>query len=454
MSDDAPTRTQDDDDATTSFEQLIESVVPHAVPSARFTTAFRGYDKDEVDAAVAELTAQVREQGAQIAALAEQGRSADRSSAETAASIEQMSADLAEAKAEAATLRTQAGKTLKRLQAELSAAEARAKTAEQRIDTLAEEIAGSDEEAPGRHQFEEVLRVAEDQASVLVRNASVQGERLLEAARIEVENRRKESLAEGAAIRAEAQHDAQQVRLRIDTELTAHEATIARESAHAAEKVAQAEQEAAAVRSEADKGAAALRSTVARETTLARSEAEDAVKELRMRALEFESSLTRRQDDAQQEFLVLHNRAVAHAERITQDANDQVAASLDHAQRIAAKADDFERLMRAQSQQIEADAHLRSREKLEQARIKAQKIVETVTTLSQAALRDAEDRTRDLRWQQQQLMSFMAEVKELIRPDAPVTPEEPTDETDEVEEVEETEVVGSGDEPRTADVPD
>ena len=32
-------------------------------------------------------------------------------------------------------------------------------------------------------------------------------------------------------------------------------------------------------------------------------------------------------------------------------------------------------------------------------------------------LRDAEDRTRALRWQQHQLTSFMAEVKELIRPE-------------------------------------
>ncbi len=30
-------------------------------------------------------------------------------------------------------------------------------------------------------------------------------------------------------------------------------------------------------------------------------------------------------------------------------------------------------------------------------------------------LRDAEDRTRALRWQQQQLTSFMSEVKELMR---------------------------------------
>ena len=144
------------------------------------------------------------------------------------------------------------------------------------------------------------------------------------------------------------------------------------------------------------------------------------VRELRLRGLEFEASLSRRQDDAHQEFLVLHNQAVAHAERITQDANEQVAASLDHAQRVSAKADDFEKLMRAQAQQIEADARVRAHEHLDRARDKAQHIIDTVTAHSQSVLRDAEDRTRQLRWQQHQLTSFMAEVKELIRPEMPL----------------------------------
>ena len=114
---------------------------------------------------------------------------------------------------------------------------------------------------------------------------------------------------------------------------------------------------------------------------------------------------------------MLHNQAVAHAERITADANEQVASSLDHAQRISAKADDYERLMRAQASQIEADAQVRARDTLDRSRIKAQKIVDTVIGHTTAVLRDAEDQTRQLRWQQQQLTSFMAEVRELIRPD-------------------------------------
>ncbi|HWS50383.1 MAG TPA: cell division initiation protein, partial [Microbacterium sp.] len=164
---------------------------------------------------------------------------------------------------------------------------------------------------------------------------------------------------------------------------------------------------------------------------------------------------TRRQDDAQQEFLVLHNQAVAHAERITTDANEQVAASLDHAQRISAKADDYERLMRSQAQTIEADAQVRARETLDRARVKAQKIVDTVTAHTTSVLHDAEDRTRQLRWQQQQLTSFMAEVRELIRPDGILAAEttsafadeaEPADETDSADGFDVEDEFGDGDE--------
>jgi chromosome segregation ATPase len=152
---------------------------------------------------------------------------------------------------------------VQRLETELAAAQAKATDAENRLRGLGEELADAPEGAPSRHKFEEVLRVAEDQAGVLLRNATDQGDRLLTAAREEIENRRKEAQAEAEAITSRAQHDAQQVHLRIETELTAHQARIEREAAHAAEKVVQAEREAAAIRTEAEKGAAALRSMVA-----------------------------------------------------------------------------------------------------------------------------------------------------------------------------------------------
>jgi len=384
------------------FEELLGAATQQQSPAPQsratgFATVFRGYDRDEVDAAIAALNARIAEEGQRAAGAEEYHRRAT--------------------EADAARNR----EAIQRLEDELTATNARAADAEQKVQALTQELAGAGTaDSEERQQFEDILRVAEEQANQLIKNASVQADRLLEAAREEIQNRRKDADAEAETIRLQAQHDAQQARLRIDTELTAHQAQLEREAAHSAEKVAQAEQEAAAIRTEAEKAAAALRSMVNRETSLARAEAEEAMRELRMRTLEFEESLTRRQDDAQQEFLVLHNQAVAHAERITQDANEQVAASLEHAQRVAGRADDFDKLMRAQAQQIEADANLRAREHLERAHEKAQRIIDTVTTHAESALRDADDRARQLRWQQHQMTSFMAEVKELIRPEGPL----------------------------------
>ena len=395
MSESPGTTDRDGERSPDFFDQLIETA-PRDQQGA-FTIGFRGYDKGEVDTALAALRNQLK----------------------------QAAADLAEAQAReedaVEAVRKEESAAREALESELTAANAKASDAEQQVATLTSELVDAPqpdgEEAPSRQQFEAILRVAEEQANVLIQNAAVQADRLMTSAREEVTTQRAEAAADAERITDQAQRDADQVRLKMDTEYTAHEARIEREAAHATEKVNQAAQEATAIRTEAEKGAAALRSLVTRETTQLRADAERDVRDMNARVLEFEETLTRRQDDAQQEFLVLHNQAVAHAERITTDANEQVAASLEHAQRISARAEDYERLTRSQAQAIEADAQVRAREILERARAKSQKIVDSVTGHTTAVLRDAEDRTRQLRWQQQQLSSFMAEVRELIRPD-------------------------------------
>ncbi|MFY9713185.1 MAG: cell division initiation protein [Microbacterium sp.] len=386
------------------FDQLVQSN-PQDTPreQSAFTVGFRGYDKGEVEAALAALRQQLQQVTTDLEDV--NGRHAS----------------------ELEAVRAEEQAVKEALEAQIAAAKAQAAEAEQQVSTLTSELVDAPRpegtEAPSRQQFEAILRVAEEQANVLIQNAAVQADRLMAAAREEVAAQRAEADADATRITAQAQRDADQVRLKMETEYTAHEARIQREAAHADEKVAQAAQEATAIRTEAEKGAAALRSLVTRETTQLRADAEREVREMNARVLEFEETLTRRQDDAQQEFLVLHNQAVAHAERITTDANEQVAASLEHAQRISGKADDYERLMRAQAAAIEADTQVRARETLDRARIKSQKIVDTVMEHATSVLHDAEDRTRQLRWQQQQLTSFMSEVRELIRPDGVLAPE-------------------------------
>ena len=385
------------------FDQLLDN----PTTQQSFTIGFRGYDKTEVDA--------------HLTALKEELRRATESGAKTDAHLRSELDKAAEKhRQELAKAAAAHDKRATKLESDLATANAKVTESAQQIQSLSTALAGSQEdidEATSRSQFETVLRVAEEQASVLIQNAAVQAERLLEAARDEAATKRAELDADVARITAQAERDADQVRLKMETEFTAHTAQVEREAAHAAEKVNHAEQEAHSIRTEAEKGAAALRAMVTRETTDLRVSAEREVREMNARVLEMEESLTRRQDDAQQEFLVLHNQAVAHAERITADANEQVSSSLAHAERISAKAEDYERLMRSQASAIEAEAQVRARETLDRARTKSQKIVDMVTAHTGNVVRDADDRARQLRWQQQQLTSFMAEVRELIRPD-------------------------------------
>ncbi|KJL33931.1 cell division initiation protein [Microbacterium azadirachtae] len=385
------------------FDQLLDN----PTTQQSFTIGFRGYDKTEVDA--------------HLTALKEELRRAAESGAKTDAHLRGELDKAAEKhRQELAKAAAAHDKRATKLESDLATANAKVTESAQQIQSLSTALAGSQEdidEATSRSQFETVLRVAEEQASVLIQNAAVQAERLLEAARDEAATKRAELDADVARITAQAERDADQVRLKMETEFTAHTAQVEREAAHAAEKVNHAEQEAHSIRTEAEKGAAALRAMVTRETTDLRVSAEREVREMNARVLEMEESLTRRQDDAQQEFLVLHNQAVAHAERITADANEQVSSSLAHAERISAKAEDYERLMRSQASAIEAEAQVRARETLDRARTKSQKIVDMVTAHTGNVVRDADDRARQLRWQQQQLTSFMAEVRELIRPD-------------------------------------
>ncbi len=397
----------DEREDTSPLDALLDPVASREDTAPVFPVVFRGYDRDAVDAAVQALGERVRRASADAR---DAKLRAEAVYAQQRSEHDQELEDSARRHAEETSA----------LQEQARAAAARAADAEARIAALTNEFAsrplGEDgEPAQERLQFDAILRVAEEQASVLVQNAVAQAERLLVAARDEAASLREEAGAEQARLRAEAQHDADQVRLRIETEATAHAARLERESAHAAERVAQAEREALAVRTESERGAAALRSMVSRETGDLRAAAERDVREMTARVLEFEESLTRRQDEAQQEFLVLHEQAVSHAERITADAGEQVTAALEHARRIGARADDFERLARAQAQQVEADAQLRAREVLDDARDKAQRIADTITGHSIGVLRDAEDRARDLRWQQQQLASFLTEMNELLR---------------------------------------
>lgn len=358
-----------------------------------FDQVFRGYDREQVDGALGEL----------------------RSS-------------LAEAQRDREALALSSEARLQHLTEDLDAAIARADQAEARMLRLAQQVQSLDDDdgddaAPegdaeeGRQtrvRFSEILRVAEDQASTLVANASSSAQRVLEDAVAERERIRRDAQEEAQRVLREAEHEAELLRRRSETEQTAHRARIESELGSLGEKVSQADREAQVLLGEAERAAAALRAQATRETDDLKLDADRVVREAKARRVELDAALTRRQDDAQQEFLRLHNQAVSHAERITADANVKVASALAHAQHVAEQSEAYEQLSKAQAAQIEASAKARASAMLDEARQRAQAIVGAVSTHTKDVLREAEDRARGLRYQQTQLSGFMAEVQSLM----------------------------------------
>lgn len=358
-----------------------------------FDQAFRGYDREQVDSAVSELRSR----------LDELERSAESTSLATEARVQHLTEDLDAAVARA------------------DQAEARMLRLAQQVQTLDDEDGADDTESADveegrqtRVRFAEILRVAEDQASTLVTNASTSAERILDDANAERDRIRKEAQEEAARVLQEAQHEAELARRRSETEQTAHRARIETELGSLGEKVSQADREAQVLLGEAERAAAAMRAQVQRETDDLKLDADRIVREAKARRTELDAAITRRQDDAQQEFLRLHNQAVAHAERVTADANDKVASALAHAKHVAEQSEAYEQLSKAQAAQIEASAKARASAMLDEARQRSQAIVDAVTKHTKDVLRDAEDRTRSLRYQQTQLNGFMAEVQSLM----------------------------------------
>lgn len=206
-----------------SFDEMLPGTSSESAPS--FSVGFRGYDRDEVDKTIADLTGQLKAMQLELDSVQSSERT---TTAQLQAELEQLKDKF---------------KTTEDLQDELQAKTAQLAEAEEQIKALSEQLVegdGEDDQLSTRTKFEAVLRVAEEQANVLLQNAAVQAERLLDAARQEVASQKAQAEADVARITEQAQHDADQIRLKIETEYTAHEAMIQRESAHAKEKVAQA----------------------------------------------------------------------------------------------------------------------------------------------------------------------------------------------------------------------
>ena len=169
-----PARTQGTEEAISPFDELVggagggaasgAAAATAAGGSAPFTTAFRGYDRDEVDAAIARLTARLRADGNKIEFLEKRYRRvSEAANSHSRETVDQLEAEY-DAKLQAAG--AQAREAADRMKSELAAANARAAKAEQRIQ--------AEVEAAGADSRENVERLEAELATATARAATAE----------------------------------------------------------------------------------------------------------------------------------------------------------------------------------------------------------------------------------------------------------------------------------------
>ena len=228
----------------------------------------------------------------------------------------------------------QVDRVIEELRAELEHVREYNFNASNELDQLRSEVTAlrkKKDNAPGYAelgaQFEQTLRLAEEQAKKLVSDAGQDAIRIRDTAKAESEQLLRKAQQRAEVVLGEA--DAKLNEAKVEAERLIAEkvqATKAKE-VEAAEKVGTAQREAAAIKSEGERYAAELRASVHRETEEARAIATELAQRTAQARVELEAELKTKRDDSEQEALHMYQNAVAQAQQITDEANANFAAS-------------------------------------------------------------------------------------------------------------------------------
>ncbi|MEY3662519.1 MAG: hypothetical protein RI919_35 [Actinomycetota bacterium] len=195
------------------------------------------------------------------------------------------------------------------------------------LDTLRAEVAAlkkKKDSAPGYAelgaQFEQTLRLAEEQAKKMATDAAQDAIRVRETAKAESEQLTRKAQQKADAIISEAEAKVAEAKIQAES-LSAEILQSAKsKEAEAAEKIATAAREASAIKSEGERYAAELRAQVHRETEEARALATELAQRTAQARVELEAELKTRRDETEQESLALYQKAVAQAQEASDEA--------------------------------------------------------------------------------------------------------------------------------------
>ena len=273
-------------------------------------------------------------------------------------------------------------------------------------------------------QFEQTLRVAEEQARKLMTDAGQDALRVRETAKAEAEQLSRKAEAAVQKLLSDAESRAKEARLeaeRTSVEILAQAKT---QEAEATEKIVHAQREASAIRSEGERYAAELRASVHRETEEARALATELAQRTAQSRVDLEAELKAKRDEGEQEALRIYESAVRQAQQANEDANKAVAEASKLAAELNSEAERYLRDAKVTAANATEDAQRNAGNLINQSRRRAELLARKAEAFANAVIVDGQDRLA--RWESEanEIEDFLNTLKSLMSTESMVAADE------------------------------
>lgn len=272
--------------------------------------------------------------------------------------------------------------------------------------------------------FEQTLRVAEEQAGKMVKDAAAESAVLRENTRAVGEQLTRSSRLRAEKLVAEAEGKAEELRVESDrramelvttAEVKLIEANTSTETAQrkAAGFIADAEREAAEIHSALHQETEDVKTELSTLRQIAEREQLRIVREIRVAA-----------DQDERDRLALHEESVAHVQRVTEEATLKVRNASDVAAQMGIETEDHLAAARAESESILASSRKTANGMISRARVRAENLTTRYNEHALGILADTEQRMAWLDEQRHALEGFTLELRAMASSESLVSLDE------------------------------
>lgn len=273
-------------------------------------------------------------------------------------------------------------------------------------------------------QFEQTLRIAEDQARKLMTDAGQDALRVRETAKAESEQlgRRAEAMAQ--KIVSDAEVAAREIRLIAETNSAEIISEARKQEAEASERTIHSQREASAIRAEAERYAADLRASVHRELEEAKKQAAEIEQQNAQAIVDLEVTLKSKANDAEQEALRIYESSVAQAQEATEIANRSVAEASKLAAQLTEESEDSLRKARLEASNLTENSKRDAMNLINQSRRRAELLARKAEGYANAVIVDSQQRIN--RWESESLEieDFLNTLRSLMSTESMVAADE------------------------------